>query len=94
MQYYILQAKDLAKGKQQFVMEIVKRFEASLKKHNYYAVYFDRTSQKQLCLCDSEGWFECEGLYNKQKCMSKHRINPYGSLEERIIFSTWNLDHG
>lgn len=26
-------------------------------------------------------------------CASKHSINPYGSRESRVFFSTWNLDH-
>jgi DNA fragmentation factor beta subunit len=25
--------------------------------------------------------------------VQEHTINPYSSREERILFSTWNLDH-
>jgi hypothetical protein len=34
-----------------------------------------------------------QGPFDLDSCMSKHSINPYGSRESRVLFSTWNLDH-
>lgn len=34
-----------------------------------------------------------QGSFDQEVCQSLHSINPYGSRESRIIFSTWNLDH-
>merc|ERR1719219_379874 len=47
-------------------------------------------------LCDNEGLFRCEGRFDQDLCKYQqvlHSINPYESLEARIMFSTWNLDH-
>ncbi|XP_014209418.1 DNA fragmentation factor subunit beta [Copidosoma floridanum] len=46
-------------------------------------------------LCDERGEFRCNGVWNRDVCLftDKHRINPYRSKEELILFSTWNLDH-
>ncbi|XP_033221664.1 DNA fragmentation factor subunit beta [Belonocnema kinseyi] len=51
--------------------------------------------RKLITLCDQKGEFKCDGVWNKDQCMyeGKHRINPYRSKEEVILFSTWNLDH-
>ncbi|XP_038677705.1 DNA fragmentation factor subunit beta isoform X5 [Scyliorhinus canicula] len=35
-----------------------------------------------------------EGAFDEDRCTFIHSINPYGSRENRIVFSTWNLDHG
>ncbi|XP_077469786.1 DNA fragmentation factor subunit beta isoform X2 [Stigmatopora argus] len=55
--------------------------------------YFDRTQKDARRLCTREGWFTCQGSFDQAKCPSLHSINPYGSRERRILFSTWNLDH-
>ncbi|XP_057675740.1 DNA fragmentation factor subunit beta isoform X4 [Corythoichthys intestinalis] len=55
--------------------------------------YFDRTQKEMQRLCTREGWFTCQGSFDQAKCLSLHSINPYGSRERRILFSTWNLDH-
>ncbi|EPQ12735.1 DNA fragmentation factor subunit beta [Myotis brandtii] len=34
-----------------------------------------------------------EGPFDMADCASRHSINPYGSRESRVLFSTWNLDH-
>lgn len=34
-----------------------------------------------------------QGSFEQEACPSLHSINPYGSRESRIVFSTWNLDH-
>lgn len=51
--------------------------------------------RKLITLCDQKGEFKCDGVWNKDHCMyeGQHRINPYRSKEEVILFSTWNLDH-
>lgn len=59
-----------------------------------YAVY-PRGRSEQYALCDSKGEFRCEGVWSANSCAygDRHRINPYRSREELILFSTWNLDH-
>ncbi|KAG7203878.1 hypothetical protein KM043_013239 [Ampulex compressa] len=49
----------------------------------------------EVALCDRKGEFRCEGLWNNDGCSygDRHKINPYRSKEELILFSTWNLDH-
>ncbi|XP_015425607.1 PREDICTED: DNA fragmentation factor subunit beta [Myotis davidii] len=34
-----------------------------------------------------------QGPFDMADCASRHSINPYGSRESRVLFSTWNLDH-
>ncbi|XP_034446100.1 DNA fragmentation factor subunit beta [Hippoglossus hippoglossus] len=64
-----------------------------LKAARYNGCYFDRTGKEPDRLCTREGWFTCQGSFDQDVCPSLHSINPYGSRESRIIFSTWNLDH-
>ncbi|XP_053173096.1 DNA fragmentation factor subunit beta [Scomber japonicus] len=64
-----------------------------LKSVKYNGCYFDRTEKEPHRLCTQEGWFTCQGSFDVNMCQSLHSINPYGSRESRIIFSTWNLDH-
>ncbi|XP_013875856.1 DNA fragmentation factor subunit beta [Austrofundulus limnaeus] len=64
-----------------------------LKNAKYNGSYFDRTGKEPDRLCTREGWFTCQGSFDKKMCQSLHSINPYSSRETRIIFSTWNLDH-
>nr|XP_019945040.1 PREDICTED: DNA fragmentation factor subunit beta [Paralichthys olivaceus] len=64
-----------------------------LKEAKYNGCYFDRTGKEPDRLCTQEGWFTCQGSFDQDVCQSLHSINPYGSRESRIIFSTWNLDH-
>lgn len=54
-----------------------------------------RCKNEQYSLCNSNGEFHCEGLWNSNNCEygDIHRINPYRSHEELVLFSTWNLDH-
>lgn len=46
-------------------------------------------------ICDWKGEFKCQGAWNASECSyaGRHRINPYRSREELVLFSTWNLDH-
>ncbi|KAK2851128.1 hypothetical protein Q5P01_007404 [Channa striata] len=64
-----------------------------LKTAKYNGSYFDRTEKEPNRLCTREGWFTCQGSFDMDMCQSLHSINPYGSRESRIVFSTWNLDH-
>ncbi|XP_029974391.1 DNA fragmentation factor subunit beta [Salarias fasciatus] len=64
-----------------------------LKEAKYNGCYFDRTEKTSERLCTQEGWFTCQGSFDEKACPSLHSINPYGSRESRIVFSTWNLDH-
>ena len=74
--------------------DILKDFSKRLKDHTYHGDYFDRSAASDSRLCDQEGWFQCQGIYNQDMCYySDHLINPYGSKEDLIIFSTWDLDH-
>ncbi|XP_014479667.1 PREDICTED: DNA fragmentation factor subunit beta [Dinoponera quadriceps] len=54
-----------------------------------------RDRQEQIAICDDKGEFQCEGRWNVDRCAygDRHRINPYRSKEELVLFSTWNLDH-
>ena len=64
-----------------------------LKQDRFHGHYFDRSSDGQP-LCDERGEFECQGAFSEERCgYSEHLVNPYRSREERIMFSTWNLDH-
>ena len=69
------------------------QFQGELKKQQYYGDYFARSASQELRLCCEDGWFSCEGPYNEENCVKLHKINPYGSKENRVLFSTWNLDH-
>lgn len=48
-----------------------------------------------VAMCDRNGEFRCGGVWNADSCAygERHRINPYRSREELILFSTWNFDH-
>ncbi|KAK2584430.1 hypothetical protein KPH14_006810 [Odynerus spinipes] len=54
-----------------------------------------RNADERRAICDRKGEFRCEGLWNAAECTygARHRINPYRSREELVLFSTWNLDH-
>ncbi|XP_076163370.1 DNA fragmentation factor-related protein 4 isoform X2 [Ptiloglossa arizonensis] len=59
--------------------------------------YRIRTNRRESCvaICDPKGEFRCDGVWNADVCAygQRHRINPYRSREELILFSTWNFDH-
>ena len=71
----------------------MEQFQDELKRQQYYGDYFARSASEKLRLCCDKGWFSCEGPYDKENCFKLHKINPYGSKESRVLFSTWNLDH-
>ncbi|XP_011137490.1 DNA fragmentation factor subunit beta isoform X2 [Harpegnathos saltator] len=54
-----------------------------------------RGRNEQTAICDNKGEFRCEGRWNMDDCAygDRHKINPYRSKEEFVLFSTWNLDH-
>ena len=78
------------------LQKILSNFQDKLKKSDYNGHYFARTSIREddPSYCNNKGWFRCEGLFDQKACdFEDHVINPYGSREQRILFSTWNLDH-
>ncbi|NXU54792.1 DFFB factor, partial [Turnix velox] len=74
--------------------EIIELMRDKLKSVKYNGCYFDRREEEEAArLCTKEGWFSCQGSFDREDCPSKHSINPYSNRESRILFSTWNLDH-
>ncbi|XP_074027530.1 DNA fragmentation factor subunit beta-like [Leptinotarsa decemlineata] len=78
--------------------ELFIELDAKLKLNKYHGCYFDRANagnEDMRSICDSSGTFQCQGRWNKERCLYNptHSINPYLSREARIIFQTWNLDH-
>lgn len=74
-------------------MELLDDLRQELHFNSYNGNYFGRSAKKNDRMCDEHGWFKCEGKFNQKICAKCHSINPYGSKEARIVFSTWNLDH-
>ncbi|NWU93818.1 DFFB factor, partial [Upupa epops] len=72
---------------------IIDLMSAKLKSVKYNGCYFDRREEEAARLCTAEGWFSCQGPFDRADCPCKHSINPYSNRESRILFSTWNLDH-
>ncbi|OQR66720.1 DNA fragmentation factor-like [Tropilaelaps mercedesae] len=62
-----------------------------LRHADYNGTYFEREHTEAFCC--GQGWFNCEGAFDKTSCSYVHHINPYASPEDYLIFSTWNLDH-
>ncbi|XP_078095237.1 DNA fragmentation factor subunit beta isoform X2 [Mustelus asterias] len=71
----------------------VKNLERHLRQNKCNGCYFDRRENYNNRLCTPQGWFTCQGAFDEDSCSFIHSINPYGSREKRIEFSTWNLDH-
>ncbi|XP_059807737.1 DNA fragmentation factor subunit beta [Hypanus sabinus] len=88
-------SKELAGDKGKMYDTFVKRIERHLKDKRFNEWYFDRkaNANEGSPLCDSDGYFKCQGSFDKQSCEFFHCINPYSSRGNRIEFSTWNLDH-
>ncbi|XP_054078337.1 DNA fragmentation factor subunit beta isoform X2 [Rissa tridactyla] len=80
------EARDAYKG-------IIDLMSDKLKSVKYNGCYFDRREEEAARLCTTEGWFSCQGPFDRDDCPCKHSINPYSNRESRILFSTWNLDH-
>lgn len=72
---------------------LVDAMSEKLRAERYHGSYFDRGAEEGGRLCTPEGWFSCQGPFDKATCASRHSINPYSSRESRVLFSTWNLDH-
>lgn len=64
--------------------ELIRRdFSDSQMKQDYY-----------VSLCNAGGEFRCHGAWNNETCKyDEHRINPYASRENAVLFQMWNLDH-
>ncbi|KAM4015798.1 DNA fragmentation factor subunit beta [Anomaloglossus baeobatrachus] len=73
--------------------ELVRTMHNALTNVDFNGSYFDRSDAEDARLCTDEGWFTCQGAFDKNDCRSNHSINPYSNRESRIVFSTWNLDH-
>ncbi|XP_054275503.1 DNA fragmentation factor subunit beta-like [Macrosteles quadrilineatus] len=75
--------------------DIFTNLSKTLNKDKYFGCYFDRSAEG--ALCNDTGEFKCSGVWKSKECLynggKSHLINPYTSREERIVFSTWNLDH-
>ncbi|XP_076686822.1 DNA fragmentation factor-related protein 4 isoform X2 [Andrena cerasifolii] len=73
------------------------RTEAETEEDEDSCPYRIRTKGREawVAICDRNGEFRCEGVWNADSCAygERHRINPYRSREELILFSTWNFDH-
>ena len=80
---------------------LMEEFVTALQQDEYFAYFFDRRCAQRGAICDQNGVFVCQGLWNSECCSyaaadassGQHRINPYSSREQRVIFTTWNLDH-
>ena len=74
----------------------IKKYDSSDEEEetHFYQISPSNTRQ-QIVLCDKKGEFKCGGVWNANICKygERHKINPYRSREELILFSTWNLDH-
>ena len=78
------------------IRQIFTEFRTILKRNEYNGHYFDRSKRMSDTLCNHQGLFRCQGRFDHDSCKYEeliHSINPYESLEARIMFSTWNLDH-
>jgi len=78
---------------------VLDTFRNMLRENSYHGHLFQRTAEAEKRICDDSGLFRCEGRYVEKLCpyssgIQVHEINPYQSRESRILFSTWNLDHG
>lgn len=92
----LLKSKDIPLSR---VFRLLNDLQSRLKTVKYFGCYFDRSvclSHGNLkSICDERGEFSCQGRWDREVCLYSpgHKINPYTSREERIIFQTWNLDH-
>lgn len=85
--------KSFAKGHLPSMEHLFHEFSCLLKENDGNGVYFVRGEKD--ALCTDIGLFSCEGTYDAARCESMHHsINPYMSQEHRVLFGTWNLDHG
>ena len=73
--------------------DLLNKLSQELSNNQFHGSYFARTAAVKERICDETGWFSCEGQFNKSVCENQHTINPYISLEHRIMFSLWELDH-
>lgn len=98
--YFYKASSDLRKNcssssEKAIIESVITKLKKKLTLHEFNGGYFDRRAE--IKLCDEAGVFQCQGIWNKERCLyignKSHLINPYRSREERIIFSTWNLDH-
>ncbi|BFZ22901.1 hypothetical protein BsWGS_25940 [Bradybaena similaris] len=73
--------------------QVLDELTKQLKTNKYHGHYFDRIAADNLRMCDGNGWFKCEGPFDKDLCSECHIINPYTSKWNRLQFQLWDLDH-
>ncbi|CAG5135966.1 unnamed protein product [Candidula unifasciata] len=73
--------------------QVLEELSAKLALNAYHGYYFDRMAAAKLRMCDTKGWFTCEGAFDEGTCSRFHNINPYASRGYRQLFGLWNLDH-
>lgn len=92
----LLRSKDIPLSR---VVCLLTDLQARLRAVKYFGCYFDRSAclgeGNLKSICDEKGEFSCQGRWDRDACLYTpvHKINPYTSREERIVFQTWNLDH-
>ncbi|KAH3817843.1 DNA fragmentation factor subunit beta-like [Dreissena polymorpha] len=77
----------------EILTECLDQMSNRLKKNDFHGGYFDRTARPAERICDKQGWFQCQGPFDSERCDSFHTINPYASRGYRQLFGLWNLDH-
>lgn len=75
------------------LLELLEEMNAELKSKDFHGSYFDRQAASKQRLCDKQGWFKCQGAFDRETCDKLHTINPYASRGYRQLFGLWNLDH-
>ena len=75
------------------LLDLLEEINAALKTSDFHGSYFDRRATAKQRLCDKQGWFKCQGAFDRERCDKLHTINPYASRGYRQLFGLWNLDH-
>ena len=93
----ILQAKEQIEKEsdtktKELLLDLLDELYEELKSKDFHGSYFDRKAKSDR-ICDSKGWFKCEGAFDRKQCDKLHTINPYASRGYRQLFGLWNLDH-
>lgn len=87
---------DYRKGVKEVMEEVARvlaEFSAALGKEDGPKTLFGKTKKDAQKICDDEGKFKCQGVYNQNVCHFHHVINPYKTRQGRLHFQIWELDH-
>ncbi|XP_052829677.1 DNA fragmentation factor subunit beta isoform X2 [Octopus bimaculoides] len=85
--------KDVDQEISKVIQKLIDQLKTKLEKNSYQGAYFDRTASETERICDSDGWFNCEGKFDENTCKKSHKINPYSTRENCMLFALWDLDH-